>query len=123
MTEPLSNKPKITQKDISIGYVIRYFVQNISIPKIIEVDQKQYNVIKRDPYYKTIQLKWMINGNLNDTVSINGQVIYGTKHQNQITVNRYEQQMSGLSRILSNTAEYFKGVDNNPDLYYKSIDK
>jgi hypothetical protein len=112
MTEPLSNRPKITQKDISKGYVMRYFVQNISIPKIIEVDERQYNIIRRDPYYKTIQLKWMIGGNLNDIITVSGQVVYGTKHQNLITVTRYEPQMPGLSRVLQNTAEYFNGVNN-----------
>lgn len=112
MIDPLSNKPKITQKDISTGYVMRYFVQNISIPKIIEVDERQYNIIKRNPYYKAIQLKWMINGNLNDIITENGHVIYGTKYQNLITITRYEQQMPGLSRVLRNTAEFFNGTDN-----------
>ncbi len=112
MTTPLSNRPKITQNDILQGYVIRYFVQNVSIPNIIEIDKKQYDVIKKDPYYKAIEIKWVIVGFANDITATDGKTIYGTKHQNEITVNWYNTKMPGLNRVLVNPLEYFQGVDN-----------
>jgi hypothetical protein len=66
MTEPLSNRPKIGKKELSQGYVPRYFVQHVSMPKIIEIDEKQYQTFKQDPYYRTLQLNWVIGGIAND---------------------------------------------------------
>ena len=112
MTTPLSNRPKITQRDISLGYVIRYFVQNVSIPKIIEIDEKQYNVFTRDTHYKAIKLNWLITGNANDIYTSTG-IIYGTRHKNLTTINWYSKKLIGLDRVLQNPLEYFQGVYNS----------
>ena len=112
MSTPLSNRPQITQKDIVLGYVIRYFVQHVSIPKIIEVDEKQYNIFRRDPHYKAIQLNWIITGNANDIVTSESGIVYGTRHKNLTTVDWNNQKLPGLNRVLSNPLEYFQGVDN-----------
>jgi len=42
---PLSNRPKITDKDIIVGYMMRYFLQSVSTKKIVEIDKKQYDII------------------------------------------------------------------------------
>lgn len=115
MTTPLSNRPKITPNDIVQGYVTRYFVQNISIPTIVEVDKKQYNVIKTDPNYITIDIKWIISGYSENITSTDGKIVYGAKHKNQVTVNWYNKKMPGLNRVLRNLLEYFQGVDNSTE--------
>lgn len=112
-TSPLSNKPKISQQDINSGFVNRYFVRNISLKNVTEVDVKQYEVFRKNPMYQTIKLPWIIMGNANDTVGIDGKLIYGTRHKNSITVAFYERQLPGLSRVLRNPLEYFYGVMNS----------
>ena len=113
MRTPLSNRPKITKDDILRGYVARYFVQHVSIPKIVEVDKNQHELFKRDPYYKTITINWIIGGYAYDIVSVNGNFIYGAAHQNTVSVNWYTKTMNGLDRLLSNPLEYFQGIIND----------
>jgi hypothetical protein len=112
MTEPLSNRPKITVNDVSLGYVMRYFAKHISMSKVIEIDKLQYDVFKLNPLYITLELKWMINGFANDTTSKDGKTIYGVKHQNEVTLNFAEQKMPGIKNFLRNPLEYFQGLDN-----------
>lgn len=111
MREPLSNKPKITNQDILRGYVNRYFVQNISTKVIIEIDQKQYELFKREPNYVSVELRWVISGNATDTMNGDGSVInYGAIHRNKTLVEWYSKGMPGLIRMLPNPIEYFQGT-------------
>ena len=115
MKAPLSNKPKITTTDIEKGFVSRYFVKLVSDFKVVEVDKKQYDEFKRNAFYQTLELPWLISGYANDTIAVDGKTIYGVRHKNQTTVNFYSRQMPGLSRILYNPLEYFQGVDNRTE--------
>lgn len=113
--EPYSNKPKITPIDIENGLIKRYFLQHVSLRKIIEIDKKQYDVFKNNPLYANIELDWVISGLANDVTSKNGDVVYGTHHKNQVTTDWYDKKMPGLRRMLNNPLEYFKGVDNRTE--------
>lgn len=112
MTTPYTNKPKITQTDINNGYVMRYFVRNVSTKIVTEVDKKQYEAFKFNALHETLELQWNISGFANDKLSTDNKIIYGTKHKNTITVQFYEKRLPGLNRVLSNPLEYFQGVDN-----------
>lgn len=112
MTEPLDNRPKITTNDIQAGFITRYFLQNISTMRIVEVDKKQYDVFRRNSQYKALQIKWIITGNANITVTSNNRIVYGAQYKNFITIRNNERNMPGLSRTLRNPLEYFQGVDN-----------
>lgn len=112
---PLSNKPKITTKDIDIGYVMRYFAKSPASKDVIEIDKKQYEMFKYDAKFTTIELKWLISGLANDTVSKDGTIIFGTRHRNTVTIDTYNIKMPGLNKILRNPLEYFQGVDNRTE--------
>jgi alpha-tubulin suppressor-like RCC1 family protein len=112
MTTPYSNRPKVTQADTRNGFVIRYFVRNISTKAITEIDLKQYEVFKRNVLYQTIQFQWVISGFANDILSTDNKIIYGTRHRNTVTTDFYEKKMPGLKRVLRNPLEYFQGVIN-----------
>ena len=112
MKAPLSNKPKITTTDIEKGFVSRYFVEFISDPKVVEVDKKQYDEFKKNAFYQTLELPWLISGYANNITAVDGKPVYGARHKNQVTVNFYSRQMPELSRLLYNPLEYFQGVDN-----------
>ena len=112
MTVPYSNRPKITQLDISNGYVTRYFVRHISTKVVTEVDKKQYEAFKPNVLYEKIDFQWVITGLANDTLSSDGKIIYGTKHRNTVVTQFYNKKLPGINRLLPNPLEYFQGVDN-----------
>lgn len=115
MTEPLSNRPKISSADVARGHIMRYFIRHISIPKIIEIDKMQYAIFKSNPLYITLELKWIINGFTNNIVATDGNIIYGVRHQNQMTLGFAEQKLSGIKNFLRNPLEYFQGIDNRTE--------
>lgn len=112
MSIPYSNRPKITQTNLNNGYVTRYFVRNVSTKVITEVDEKQYEVFKNNTLHETIQFPWVITGFANNKISTDNKIIYGTKHQNSVTVQFYEKRFPGLQRILRDPLEYFQGIVN-----------
>lgn len=114
MTEPLSNKPKVKKDDILLGYVNRYFVQNISTKKITEVDNRQYDIIKRDRNYTVLTIKWIITGEAYSTIASDGTLITGAYQQNLTTIEWYTKQMPGLYRMLKNPFEFFSGAVSLP---------
>jgi len=115
MQTPLSNRPKITNKNIIDGQVIRYFTQHISTKAIIEIDSIQYEIFKNNPIFQLINFPWLISGLANDTIAVDGKIIYGVKHRNTVSINFYNERMPGLSRLLRNPLEYFQGVDNRTE--------
>lgn len=110
MSVPFSIRPKITSTDISRGYILRYFVTHVSILRIIEIDKFQYDILKVDPLYNTIELKWMINGVERNFIAKDGNLVIGTRYQNETSIAYYNNKMPGLNRILRNPSEYFFGV-------------
>ena len=110
MPSPVANRPKVTKEDIANGYVTRYFAKFISGNKVIEIDEKQFEKFQGDTYHKTLQLKWIIGGNDLDVVSSDGQVIYGTKHQNTAIANFYDKKMPGVKQLLRDPLEFFVGT-------------
>lgn len=111
-TTPLSNRPKLTQQDLDIGYVMRYFVQHISTKAITEIDATQFAKFQTNPRYETLQLEWYVMGLANDKRAKDGKLLYGTKHKNTVTTVFYNERMPGLIRKLRNPLEYFNGVYN-----------
>ena len=112
MTTPYSNRPKITQIDISNGYVTRYFVRNVSTRMVTEIDKKQYEAFKNNVLYERIEFPWVITGLANDQLSTDNKIIYGTKHKNTVTTQFYNKRLPGLDRVLRNPLEYFIGTLN-----------
>lgn len=106
---PMSNRPKITEKDVSLGYVMRYFVKPVSTNKVIEIDKQQYNTFKNNPFFVSMEMKWVIGGNDKNLIASDGQTIYGAGHRNEVSLDFYEKKMPGLKRILRNPLEYFSG--------------
>jgi hypothetical protein len=105
-TSPLSTRPIIKKKDVANGYIERYFVKFISNDHIIEVNQDQYNVFFKNPYYYAIKLDWSITGTIEDT-TIDGKVIRGTRFRNTAVVDYYDKLLPGLRHTLADPLEYF----------------
>ena len=109
ITDPQSNRPKITEQSIANGYLMRYFVKQVSSQKIVEVDKKQYDVFRNNAFYESLEMKWVISGYNKDITTTNGQVVYGAGHRNEVSLDFYDKKMPGLKRILRNPLEYFSG--------------
>lgn len=114
MLTPHNNRPKITQTDINNGYVTRYFVRNISTKVVTEIDKKQYEAYKNNSLYERLELPWIISGFANNIISTDGQIIYGAKHKNAVTICFYERRMPGLTRLFGGLS--CPPVDINPKL-------
>lgn len=112
MSTPYTNKPKITQADINNGYVMRYFVRNVSTKIVTEIDKKQYEAFKNNVLYEKLELQWRIAGFANNILATDNNIIYGTKHSNTVTTQFYEKRLPGLQRILRDPLEYFQGTMN-----------
>jgi hypothetical protein len=80
---------------------------------VIEVDKIQYEQFKKNAFYTTLELKWIIVGNDENITSSGGQTIYGTKHKNTQLTAYYNEKMPGLSSVLRNPLEYFYGTKVN----------
>lgn len=115
MPTPLSNRPKITPQDILNGYVMRYFTQlALDTSRVIEIDERQYNIFKSDTRYKTTRFPWIIGGNAFDTVTPNGTVIPGTRTKNANIIKTYTKQVKNLDRYVPDVLEFFVGTTTPP---------
>jgi len=106
---PINIKPSITKSDIQLGYITRYFVKFVSDKQIYEVDNTQYNIFVKNPFYTTIQLKWYINGQIEDIITPTGEVIKGTRQRNASSIDYYDMELPGLRFVLRNPLELYFG--------------
>jgi hypothetical protein len=105
MISPISYKPIVLQSDYANGAITRYFVKNISRHTIIEVDDKQYDMLKNNVYYTCVTIPWVIRGNL-FTTTINDNPVLSIEEQNKRIVEFYSKRMPGLKRRLKNLMEF-----------------
>ena len=77
---------------------------------VVEVDKKQYDKFKKNAFYQTLELKWLIGGVDKDTTTLDNKVVRGTGHKNQVTLDFYNTKMPGLKTIIRNPLEYFSGT-------------
>ena len=110
MPTPKTSKPKLTNNDISSGFLSRYFVKHISRPQVYEVDAQQYRSFSNDPYYQHITLNWVIGGNDKDITGNNGFIIRGAEYQNTKIAQHYNSKMAGIANHLKNPLEFFSGT-------------
>jgi hypothetical protein len=68
---------KPSDSDYSNGFMIRYFVKHVNDEKspVIEVSKKQYNILKKNPLYKTVDILWKITGDFNYVIKTNKNVV------------------------------------------------
>lgn len=114
MKTPLSNRPKITSKEIAAGSVTRYFVKHVSTGKVTEIDEVQNRYFSSHPYYQAISFQWAVGGNDKNITGRGGTTIYGTEHRNTEITRYYNQKMPGLNLLLKNPLEFFSGTVVKP---------
>jgi len=60
----ITHVPTLTEKDISKGYIVRYFCQKVNDENsfIYEINSKFFSKLSLSPIYKIVSLKWRIDG-------------------------------------------------------------
>ena len=99
---------KPSQKDYTNGTFKRYFVKDLTIGKVIEVDRKKYVEYRKmkKPYYITYELNWYIVGNKEDYY-INNVKTPGIKTLNIKTTQEGDKILPGLSsQVLKDPLEF-----------------
>lgn len=106
MPYPIPTYPLVTTQIAGRGYIHRYFVRFISDRNIIEIDEEQYKIFEKDPYYESVKLLWFITGNV-ETQLINGVPYKGVRDKNLEIIRMYNQKLPGLENILRDPLELY----------------
>lgn len=63
-------QPYVTKQNYEDGFMVRYFARHVpSINNnITEIDEKNFKVLKQNPLYQLIDVKWKIRGRLYDFI-------------------------------------------------------
>lgn len=106
--QPISFVPTVTENDIAIGYIQRYFVMKRNEPgRFIEVSETQYAKYSTNNQkaidanlWKRFELRWLVSGDLETVKALNYKTV--------ITYER-EDNLPGLSKFLFKLDEFYLG--------------
>ena len=101
---PQYHFPKVTAKDLTQGFILRYFVQKKnerSFTTIIEINKDQYEKVAKKnkkaingTVYDKLLIRWKISGKEEEI-----------KKTNFLTLKRLEQRYTGIIKYLANLTE------------------
>jgi len=77
----------------------RYFSKDRRSGKIVELDLKEFNKVKKYPSYRCLELDWWIEGPVKDT-TYNGYVYKGAETRNLETLNLHAKDFFGIKDYL-----------------------
>jgi hypothetical protein len=101
--------PSPTESDYSIGYIRRYFIQNVvdkSSP-IYEVSDVEFSRILTLPNYTGVSLKWRITGPISQTFT-NSVIDKGVRESNRISISLVNDKIPNLKFYLPNLLQFHK---------------
>lgn len=100
--------PIVTQADAKTGFIMRYFVRQVTDKDfIVEVDNTQYDELKENPRFVTAQIKWKIVGKKQNMTLLNGITIYGVEDTNRVVVSEADLTFGGLLKYITSYVEYW----------------
>lgn len=106
--KPVPYKPIITQEDVDNKFVVRYFIRLANTKDgIVEIDKKQYDILKKNPRYITTELKWKIVGRKETEITSSNIINRGTKDYNLQQVSNADITFRGLLKYIRNFEEYW----------------
>ena len=105
---PLQVLPTVTQTDAKNGFIIRYFVRQVTDKNfIVEVDNSQYEEFKENPRFVTTTVKWKIIGKKQNMTLSNGSKIFGVEDANRVVVSEADLTFGGLLKYITSYLEYW----------------
>jgi hypothetical protein len=100
--------PTVTQTDAKEGFIIRYFVRQVTDKNfVVEVDNNQYQEFKENPRFVTTTVKWKIVGKKQNMTLSNGVTIFGVEDANRVTVSEADLTFGGLLIYITSYVEYW----------------
>jgi hypothetical protein len=105
---PTQSLPIVTQTDAKNGFIIRYFVRQVTDKDfIVEVNDSQYYELKENPRFVTTEIKWKIVGKKQNIKLLNGVTIYGVEDTNRVVVSEADLTFGGLLKYITSYLEYW----------------
>jgi hypothetical protein len=105
---PTQSLPIVTQTDAKNGFIIRYFVRQVTDKNfIVEVDNAQYEELIENPRFVTAKIKWQIVGKKQTLQKNNGIYVYGVEDINRIAVSEVDLTFGGLLKYITSYLEYW----------------
>lgn len=105
---PVTTSPIVTQSDVAQGFIQRYFVRAANDQTfVVEIDKKQFELLKHNPRFITATIKWKIIGKQQNEYRKDNVTVYGTTDTNRQTVANADLTFGGLRKYIQDYAEYW----------------
>jgi hypothetical protein len=105
---PIPVRPVVTQQDATNGYLFRYFIRPVNDKThIVEIDKKQYDILKSNARFITVSIKWKIVGKRETNTLQNGANMYGVGDMNRIEVADADLKFGGLKDYIGDYLEFW----------------
>ena len=112
--KPIAFIPIPTESDYKFGEIIRYFCQqsNNSSSEIIEIDKGLYEALKTNPLYNVVSVRWLISGQIKDTVNpeTNVTTVIGVKSSNDASVRIASKTITNIRKKLNNPLQFYRVI-------------
>jgi hypothetical protein len=107
---PVPYKPVITQNDARNGYVMRYFVKLANTNSLVtEVNKIQFQTLKNNPRFSTVEIRWKILGKKETTKTDSGIVNEGIADINKNEVLKADLTVRGVRSYIIDYTEFWVG--------------
>jgi len=102
---------QITPNDEDNGFFIRYFAKQLNTGQIFEIDKNLHKDMmkKKNPHhklYEMVSLEWKISGPIFNILNGSSIVEHGIIPTNNLSLEKANQTMPGISRYLDDSMEY-----------------
>lgn len=106
---PTEYRPRPTQTDYDRGAIMRYFVRKVNGigVKATEVDENQYKMFKKNPFYKTTSVIWMIRGPKTDSYQDGIFQNPGVMNSNEREAIQGDKNLNGVFENLNNFTQFW----------------
>lgn len=105
---PVNYIPTITQNDLDLGYIDRFFIGKINYFDAYETNNRDYN-LANSSYYNKVNIKWKITGP--EFNKYNGKMLEttGVVNYNILRIKQASIYIPNIQRILNNPKQFWRG--------------
>lgn len=105
---PVNYIPTITQKDLDLGYIDRFFVGKINYFDAYETNNKDYN-LANSSYYNKVKIKWKITGPEFNKYSGKMLETTGVVNYNVLRIKQASIYIPNIQIVLNNPKQFWRG--------------
>lgn len=106
---PVAFKPTVTLQNVEDKYLDRYFVQLANDKHyIVEVNAQQFEMLKSNPRFVTVSVRWKIVGVTGTVTRDDGTIEWGVSEINKQIIASADLTMKGLKKYITNYLEFWQ---------------